>query len=268
VFWWTISLRRNGDLVVGLWVLPWASLNFWGRVVLRHSRVIARVCRGLAGVLVGVSLSGCAVGTLSVRGPSSNVSDHLHQSFLDQAAMISKSAWDEVRSSGSRFGAWATILMEGRAKPDPTALAASSEATSPAASYLALKAESGATPQQQLTAVVADVDDKTSQVDAFIRFADELAADYRRRETGSAELSASHVAEQNRLMIDSDRHVLEHAVAELKSQKATYETVERELKAARPDLDTASLANALAALEQRISHLTLLAQSMSEQPVG
>src|SRR5262249_1067665 len=113
---------------------------------------------------------------------------------------------------------------------------------------------------------VADVNDKNAQVDAFIGFAEALAADYRQRLGVLAAAPNAARAERQRETLESDRHVLEHTISELKSQKTTYETVERKLKDGRRGLDTSTLARALLGLDKRITRLSALAETMTVQP--
>lgn len=230
----------------------------------RFGFVLSRAARQAAVFGLCVAMSGCAVGKLSSQRADESVTGRLHQSFLEEAAAISRSAWDEVRSSGSKIGAWTTILMEGRDESDPTALAASSKAVSPAASYLALKAETYATPRDQLKAVVADLRAKTAQVDMFIGFATELSAAYR-TEANATAIGARHTVDQH-ATAQADRYVLEHSVAELRSQRATYEAVARQLGDQK--VDTSSLARALDAFNQRIDQVNALALAMDAPKAG
>jgi hypothetical protein len=154
--------------------------------------------------------------------------------------------------------------MEGREDSDPTALAASSKATSPAASYLALKAETYSTPKEQLKAVVADLKAKTAEVDRFIGFATELSAAYRAE--ASAAAMGPRRAESQRATAKADRYVLEHSVAELNSQRATYEAVARQL--GDQNVDTSALDHALVAFNQRIAEVSALAVAMDAPPAG
>lgn len=220
--------------------------------------IVSRASRQAAVLGIFVAISGCAVGKLSAERMDGSPTGKLHQSFLAEAAAISKSAWDEVRSSGSKIGAWTTILMEGRDESDPTALAASSKATSPAASYLALKAEIYSTPKDQLRAVVADLKAKTAEVDQFIGFATELSEAYRAE--ANAPVLGAHRAAVDRATAKADRYVLEHSVAELKSQRATYEAVSRQL--GEQKVDTAPLDHALVAFNERIEKVGALALAM------
>lgn len=210
------------------------------------------------------AISACAVGKLSAERTGESATSQLHRSFLAEAAEISKSAWDEVRSSGSKIGAWATILMEGRDSSDTGGLAASSKATSPAAGYLALKAETYASPKDQLKAIVGDLDAKTAEVDRFIGFASELSAAY--RAAAAEQASGERQAAKDRAMAKSDRYVLEHSVAELKSQRATYEAVARQLGG--ENVDTSALARALKSFDQRIDRVAALAMAMDAPDAG
>lgn len=224
----------------------------------RRGSVVSRALRRAALLGFCIAVSGCAVGKLSAERADGSRTGKLHQSFLAEAAAISKSAWDEVRSSGSKIGAWTTILMEGRDESDPKVLAASSKATSPAASYLALKAETYATPKDQLKAVVADLKAKTAEVDQFIGFATELSEAYR-AEANAPALGVRR-AEADRATAKADRYVLEHSVAELKSQRATYEAVARQLGDQK--IDTSPLSRALVAFNERIEKVGALALAM------
>jgi len=225
---------------------------------------VSRAWRQAAILFLSTAISGCAVGKLSAERPDGSATGRLHQSFLAEAATISKSAWDEVRSSGSRIGAWTTILMEGRDDGGTNSLAASSKASSPAASYLALKAETYSTPKEQLKAVVSDLKAKTAEVDQFIGFASELSAAYR-TEASAAALGVRHT-EMIRDTANADRYVLEHSVAELKSQRATYEAVARQLKEEK--VDTSSFDRALSAFNERIEKVTALALAMDAPAAG
>lgn len=220
--------------------------------------MLSHAIRLMAAIGLCAAISGCAVGKLSEGRVGEGETSQLHRSFLAEAAEISKCAWDEVRSSGSKIGAWATILMEGRDSSDPGVLAASSKATSPAAGYLALKAETYATPKDQLKAVVGDLKAKTAEVDRFIGFASELSASY--RASASAEAAGERQAARARATAKSDRYVLEHSIAELKSQRATYEAVARQL--GNEAVDTSALAHALKAFDQRIDQVAALALAM------
>ena len=225
---------------------------------MRFRLLLSRAVRLAAAVGCCAALSACTVGKLSAERTSESSTSRLHKSFLDEAAEISKCAWDEVRSSGSKVGAWATILMEGRQSGDPEVPAASSKASSPAASYLALKAETYSSPKDQLKAVVGDLRAKTTEVDKFIGFASELSAAY--RAAASAQAMGQRQAAQERATAKSDRYVLEHSVAELKSQRATYEAVARELN--NETVDTSALTRALKAFDQRIDEVAALALAM------
>ncbi len=230
----------------------------------RFGLMFSRAVRLMAAIGLCASVSACAVGKLSAERVGESGTSQLHRSFLAEAAKISKCAWDEVRSSGTKIGAWATILMEGRDSGDPGVLAASSKAKSPAASYLALKAETYATPKDQLKAVVGDLNAKTAEVDRFIGFASELSAAY--RAAASARAMGQPQAAKERATAKSDRYVLEHSVAELRSQRATYEAVARQL--GNEKVDTSALSRALKALDQRIDQVANLALAMDTPTAG
>ena len=246
------------------WRLGGAASYRQGSFVRRFGFFVSRASRQAAVLGFCSAISGCAVGKLSAGRVDGSPTGRLHQSFLTEAAAISKSAWDEVRSSGSKIGAWTTILMEGRDESDPTALAASSKATSPAASYLALKAETYATPKDQLRAVVADLRAKTAEVDQFIGFATELSEAYRAEANEPA--LGTRRAEADRATAKADRYVLEHSVAELKSQRATFEAVGRQL--GDQMVDTSALDRALVAFNERIEKVGALALAMDAPNAG
>jgi ABC-type transporter Mla subunit MlaD len=214
-----------------------------------------------------LGLGGCAVGKLSVNAAPSQ-DNELHQSFLTQAAAISSSAWQEILSSGTHVSAWATILLEGRGDGAPDMLAASSQA-SPAATYLASKAEQFSAPQDQMNAVVGDLREKTSQVDAFIAYASALSTQYRRQTTTLAPIASAALIEANRQQaIQSDCHVLARAVSELKSQKATYEAVQRRLQNQGNGVDTSPLASAINVFDAKIDRLNDVATDMQASGSG
>lgn len=188
--------------------------------------------------------------------------EHLQASFRRQAAAVSRSAWDDVRSSPSRIGSFVSMLIEGRKADKATAQAAATPKT-PAANYLAQKASSFDNKQQQLSSVVADVQHQTAEIDTFIRFTDALADDYRVRfaslET-STDVAPKTTAE---VQCDADRHVLERTVARLRKQKATYEEAVRTLKKQQPSLDTARFAQAIGRFDGGINQLVALDKRMA-----
>jgi len=67
-------------------------------------------------------------------------------------------------------------------------------------------------------------------------------------------------AEADRATAKADRYVLEHSVAELKSQRATYEAVARQLGDQK--IDTSPLSRALVAFNERIEKVGALALAM------
>jgi hypothetical protein len=203
-------------------------------------------------------LSACAMGHLSSAG-SSRAGD-AHQGMRDHAATLSRTAWDRVVNSGSTLSAWATILMEGRSNQHEEGLAAA--ASSAPEAYLALKTKSFKTDASRLAAVVGDVTAKTAEADAFIAFAQSVHADAQRRIAAVSAVPANPEAAHQRAALAEDKRILEQAVADLRSQKATYSEVERELRAASPPLDTSSLKAALEALGTRITRLVELSQAM------
>ena len=113
-----------------------------------------------------------------------------------------------------------------------------------------------------MSAVVADLNEKTSEVDTFIGFADALAADYRTASDTAHPAIGTSVAERPQDMLKSDRRIVELAVAELNSQKTTYRAVERRLNEDVPDLDTSSLSRALDQFGTRIERLSKLGARM------
>ncbi|MFZ1990252.1 MAG: hypothetical protein WAW96_10830, partial [Alphaproteobacteria bacterium] len=63
----------------------------------RVGSLVSRALRGAAVLGFCITISGCAVGKLSAERADGSPAGRLHQSFLAEAAAISKSAWDEVR---------------------------------------------------------------------------------------------------------------------------------------------------------------------------
>lgn len=187
-------------------------------------------------------------------------SDDAHQGLRDRAAALSRTAWDRVVNSGSALSAWATILMEGRSNQKEEALAAS--ASSAPEAYLALKARSFKTDGERLNAVVGDVTAKTSEADAFIAFAQTVNADAQRRIAALSAAPEGGEVTRQRAALAEDKRILDQAVADLRSQKATYSEVERELRATSPPLNTATLRAALEALGTRITRLVELSRAM------
>ncbi len=188
-----------------------------------------------------------------LSGAVSSSANDEHQSLRTRAASLSRTAWDAVVTSGSTVSAWATILMEGRSNKGENALAASANSTPEA--YLALKAKSFKSDGARLKAVVSDVEAKTIEADSFIAFAQAVASDSEKRLSAFEQASDAAAADRQREMLSQDRRVLEQAVADLRSQKATYAQVERELREVSPPLDTSSLKAALQELGTRIVRL-------------
>jgi hypothetical protein len=235
----------------------------WGVALSSRVRLTACVGKSLIATALALSVSGCAVTTVWTDSSAQQSIEHLQANFRRQAAAVSRSAWDDVRSSPSRIGSLMSMLIEGRKADEPKAAAAAAP-KSPAADYLAQKASNFDSKEQQLSSVVADVRHQTAEIDTFIRFADALATDYSVRlaslDAGPNLTPKSHAEVQ----CDADRHVLEQTVERLRKQKATYEEAVRTLKKQQPSLDTARFAQAITLFDGRIDRLVALDKRMAQ----
>ena len=215
--------------------------------------------RAFAAFVLSCAVCGCSMGHLSGVGDNTRSA---HESLRTRAAHLSQTAWDSVKSEGTRLSAWATILMEGSSAQRNAGLAASAQ-NGPAASYLALKAQTYGTGAERLAAVTRDVQAKTLEADAFIAFAQTVIADTRRKLSIYQVSDTQQPAQSERIVLTQDREVIANAVADLKSQRATFSEAEHALRTGQRVLDTTPLAAALAALELRITRLQGLGRAVS-----
>ena len=181
----------------------------------------------LAGVLV-LPLGACAVGSIKTVPAAELTLSPSQQSLREQAAVIAQTSWDQVRDQGSSIASFASVLMNGRSDEGAEHTPDQAEA------YLNQVSARADEKTPVLELIVADVDAKADQVARFLGFARSL-------KDGGADAE--------------DQRIVELASAQLKRQRATFETAGRRLAADEDGLDVAPLDGALARLESRIEEL-------------